>query len=1036
MVDESQGPFLGPFTGLDISNASGNIEPGSSTILHNCYIDTSGSVVRRPGTFVAFQSPSNIVASKIVDTLSQREFFVYVLADGSVGIIPISVFADQFNQQAQTAIHNPLLVNGGIVKPNILVMPDLNTGSINFTVIQADVTILLIFTGVGPVVQLRFDAVKPSFTRAGAVITATDSTQFPAELYWNSTVPGYYCICTSDDTAHTVTSMSAARTWTVSPAMSSTPASIEVYHISWQWWAEAYLWNGFNFTQTRNRVNVTDADQSMAVPAELTVDLEPRYRDSQQDQIIIQNSYAQASSALATQPTNLPSGSTQWGMSQGTRYILGTTGYLTPSNDFVTFGSIETVGTISTIFFAAFRPVRFNGGTGFAVADTDVFVNNEAGSLVTGSSSLTTLFDQFRGYNLTIASGSTFWSGSPVGGKFRFMSPNLGNLSLPFESQIRIVNKVHPVAGSVTGERSVWYRKDVDTDGCYIPIPGIGESSNYLSKQFHTNGVVFGNRLVLVNPPGSVDQLSVSASGDAFGTGESFTFFQITDALKGLETDPFFINVTSNVGSGVRALQPWENNLFVFFEDEVSSIVAGETFSQNSYATSRVSNYGAWNQYSVVLTNLSILYYNRFGVFDLLSKTQTQGYASSERSIPVRPLFQSAEASSRATDHWMSYDRTLDIVYVGQGVIADSRAFLTYHTRLVLLNLSSNTWSTMSLIGANLYRAPITPGRYYSYLISDRLVLRMNCPLLMDYQQYVYNGANTLLCPPPYFNLNKHAGLNCTVPLEPLVAGLKTLVSGPDTPFVYPNAPAPSFPGVLRDDRFFTAYPLTGVIPWSTISYAPGYASVVGTPPSEYYSFCAAIYTGFVWYYPQLWFSTLADGFALRLRPNQTFTNLSTNSSGDLTIAPTGYPYPAVLGIPYNSIYRSGRFNFNSLGRLKRLKRLHLLFDPRCLENVNYYINPVDNSTGAVSVIHADYGDDNQLAQMDVFTDRSPNSSSQQTNWKSATPVYQHSQPLQGYGCDYSFSVVSIGTFPFKLTGYEWDVRASDVKRYVRGDRY
>lgn len=1034
MVDELQGPFLGPFTGLNTSNASGNIEPGSSTVLHNCYIDTSGSVVRRPGTFVAFQSTSDIVASKVVDTLGQREFFVYVLADGSVGIIPISVFSDQYSQTVPDAIHNPLLVSGGIVKPNILVMPNLTTGSINFTVIQADVTILLIFTGVGPVVQLRFDSVKPSFTRAGSVLTATDPTQFPSELYWDSTVPGYYCICTAEDTAHVVTSMSAARTWTVSPALTSTPASIEVFHISWQWWAEAYLWNGFNFTQTRNRVNVTVADQSMAVPPELTVDLEPRYKDSQQDQIIIQNSVAQSFSTLALTPTNQPSGSTQWGMSQGTRYVFGTTGLLTPSNDFVTFGAIETVGTISTVFFAAFRPVRFNGGTGYTIADTDVFINNEAGSLVAGVGPLTTLFDQFLGYNLTVGPSSTSWSAVAVGGKFRFMTANLGNLALPFESQIQIVNKLHPVAGSVTGERNVWYRKDVNTDGCYVPIPGIGESSNYLSKQFHTNGVVFGNRLVLVNPPNSVDQLTVSASGDSFGTGESFTFFQITDALTGLETDPFFINVTSNVGSAVRALQPWENNLFVFFEDEVSSITTGETFSRNSYSTSRVSNYGAWNQYSVVLTNLSILYYNRFGVFDLLSKTQTQGYASAERSTPVRSLFQSAEASSRSTDHWMSYDRTLDIVYVGQGVVTDGTGVLSYHTRLILLNLSSNTWSTMSLVGSLIFRAPITPSRYYSLLNTGRLTLRMNCPLLMDYQQYVIPGAvNTLACPPPYFTSNIHLLNQSSLPLEPLVPGLRTVSPAPASS-TFPTIANPPSGASQFDDRVFHPS-FNAFVPWSTTSFVPDAVSSVGNPTNSNFFFTAAVYTGLRFVYPQLWIGSYVTSLAPKVMPGQALTGLATGEAGELMIEPNGYTYPGVIGIPYLSIYTSGTFNASSLGRLKRMKRLHLLFDPKCVENVNYQLRPAVLNTGALCFVQSNYGENNNRAQMDVFLTK-PQSIAVQTGWVAAFPAYQHSQPLQGYGCDYSFSLVSIGVFPFKLTGYEWDVKASDVKRYVRGDKY
>ena len=172
-------------------------------------------------------------------------------------------------------------------------------------------------------------------------------------------------------------------------------------------------------------------------------------------------------------------------------------------------------------------------------------------------------------------------------------------------------------------------------------------------------GTIYRDRLILVNPNTAQDQVLVSEIGDTSVPGEFYQFFPITDALQGVVSDPFTLNVTNETRETITACVGWQDNVFVFTNSNTYAIAGGEQFGESSYAVGRVSTYGAFNQNCVVVTNFTVLYMNRFGIFDLMNKPSSDSYGSFERSVAIRRLFNNEIVpSSLDRIHWLKYNES------------------------------------------------------------------------------------------------------------------------------------------------------------------------------------------------------------------------------------------------------------------------------------------------------------------------------------------------------------------------------------------
>jgi hypothetical protein len=612
----------------------------------------------------------------------------------------------------------------------------------------------------------------------------------------------------------------------------------------------------------------------------------------------------------------------------------------------------------------------------------------------------------------------------------QYFSANIGNLSLTYESEVLLINQDTKWVGS--GASQYWFGavNSVNSDGALIPVPGLGRLCDYYTGRFHTNGVVFANRLALVNPPGSSDQLSFSATGDAFNLGTPYTYFQITDALDGLATDPFTASPVTNDTTAVTALQVWQNNLFVFTRSEVYAVTAGESFSATSYGTERISTYGCYNQNCVTLTNLSILYLNELGVFDLLTKANTSEYGTFERSSQVRNLFTDARIRDYEQEHWIAYDENTNKLYVGLRIALspDTTTLPPTATKLCVLDLYWNAWATWATAGSNVYQQPFAINTHMLMWV-ERVLVSLEFP---DHADFIQGMGGTFITPPLEESLTYLANRTFQPAINPVTPGLRqySSVSGPVT--------VPSFEtpvngldvGVRGDTLLLDTNQALAAQVWQRNALVDNleFASSVAPPFTGYFfnSFTAMLRFEGGTYDPVKSYASYIN--ICRLNTDTYYTPVM-HIAGELLRNYYG-------GIPFHSQYSSPVFNMASLGRLKRLKKLHLLFDVRNQAEFNqaYYQTPsMQQRDAALVTVTGNYNDFN-TPEITCYLMRSPNDMLQSADSQASVGRVQQSIPLQGYGCDYQFHIASAGVEPFKLTGYEFDVTPQNAKRYVRGD--
>lgn len=1032
MTEQLQGPFLGPFKGLELSNGAKSLDSGAATVFHNCAIDSSGAVVRRKGTVLVDAKTS---AGLPTFTTS---FVTRLGSEYSVSIVGTSIEIQSWNHSTTSTYTRPARPGPKLVKSDVFRQAP---ARVNYTLVQGSTTRLLIFTGDHPVIQLSFDEERVFMQFDGTNrYTAPVGTLGLIKHSWSDITLSNYLF--RDETylpLSDLTSVPASQSFTptrsfVVGAIPSTPAlrPCVITHVTWQWWAEADMWYGRDLVQTKSRTNVTVADQTLAVPPDLTTDADPRYLNSQQHQLLLRNSPTDTNNTLGL-PVSNPISVNEWGMSSGSRYVSAAGNNLTPTDDFVTFGTIEPIGTISTLWFAAVRALRFNNNLGITPSKLQVFFNKQYGSISYAAphlpqSQCINLWNLIQGVNSTTL---TMQTNGGLTAFAQYFSANLGNLSLPYETELILANVDTKWLGG--NASTVWF--DVSTggaiatrDGAFVPVPGLGRFSNYATGQFHSNGVMFANRLALVNPIGYSEQLVFSATADVFNVGEDFTYFQVSDALEGLATDPFTASPVTSANTVITALQVWQNNLFVFTRSEVYAITAGEAFSATSYGTERISTYGCYNQNCVTLTNLSILYLNELGVFDLLTKANTSEYGTFERSSQVRNLFEDARIRDYENEHWLAYDENTNQLYVGLRIALspDTTVLPPTATKLLVLDMYWNAWSTWSTAGTNTYQRPFSVNTH-TLMWVERILVSLDFP---DHMDFVQRLGGTLFTPPLEESLVYLAHRTFQPATNPVTPGLDCYspVSEPSTVTWLP--PADSQQVYPFNDTLIltTQMPLASKV-WqrNLLLDDPQYGSEA--PPSLLpgwrMSFTCCLRWLGVLYDPVKSYARAAN----MLRTNSPYYTVIDTPGWD----PLNQHY---VGVPYRSEFSSPVFNFASLGRLKRMSRLHVLWGVRNQAEFNqaYYQTPAmqqrDAAFVTVSANYADY----QTPQLTTYLMRSQSGTLQLGDLQSSVGVAQTSIPLQGYGCDYQFHVASVGAEPFRLTGYEFDVTAQASKRYVRGD--
>jgi hypothetical protein len=995
MPEQQQDPIV--FTGLSLSSGGGELPPGGSPVFHNCDISADGDVVRRPGSNFVYTLAENVTGSSWSQVIKTRKGNEYL-----VTVTQSNILVTLHRDNDGTAFASLVISKSNIFKRTLT--------DVSFVVLSAPFDRLLILTANHPPIQLSFLERTLSFTctNAGTQALSAPSVSSDSKMWNDNTVVGTFLADFNTNTYYLLNTKSPGFNVT---AIGTGMALNEVrdftlVQISWQWWAEALLWKGKDFSQNTMRYSVTAIDQNVKIPEDLITDMDPRYLESAYRGILMSGSNNFIDFPPIRQPSVAPATAPEWSHGSGQRYNYSPLIPLTHTPFYATFQGIEAVGTQTPLTFWRVRELRFNANTGVKADNLDVFVggvkktfrttfstSHEVGDYILYADTYTTQ------RNAAVAVlGSTVATG---------IVPYAKGQPTTFQTEVVLVNRENKWLG--VNARTVLYTdlppSGGTLDGCYVPAYGYGAFADYFRGRFTPFGALFRDRLVLKTSDESIDQLVLSATSDTLSPGEFYAFFQITDALEGETDDPFTINITAKSREKITALLGWQQSLFVFTSVSTYAINGGEVFGPESFTTGLVASYGAFNTRCVVATNLTVLFLNRFGVFDLLNKNNTTDYGSFERSEPVRPFFLDVVIPpSQDALPWLSLNDTNNKVYIGLPSVSDT----TSCQRVLSLNLSWNSWSTISSatpfnVCTGLQLLNWTLFIVKSSVGSNINIVQMDATHNLDYA----------------FNLN---GDSLASPVLNYPQGIYSTASLSNGMVVNVQPSPPILREFTLPTKEYTNYytvPLSSfdLIPRNWMFDIPDLVPFLGATPEG--AACPYVLHERGQIYPLYPRITTSSPTSI------TFTS-PTNPNGE-TVGVVD-----VIGTIYPSVFASTSFNASSLGRLKRLKKLHILFDNTSVNYSRYFNYPNKQLNSAVVVVSYNYGEEAYTADYQLIGDYLRYDALHLDTSPSANSREQLSIPLAGYGCDYQLYVCSTGGDAFKLKAFQFDVEQQRTKTYVR----
>lgn len=1016
-TQEHSGIYTNSFSGLDLSNSGGDIEPSSCTVFQNCDVSTDGAIVRRGGTslvslynFGAGNSAKSWHCS--VHTKNGTEYLI-IVNDG--GIVITQFFDNTLNPR-------DISTSSSVSKANVWTKP---LTSCNFVVMSAPYDRVLILTGNHPPVEVSLLERTLDFTVAvfGPNTTAEASYSLndyygwfdrsaASTLVWDPVTKQSFSVITKN-TGFNVTVTS-------NPALTAGVRRLSIASITWQWWAEAAYYIGGEFAQSVSRVNVTDLDQNVAVPAELITDY-PVIRPNDVFTGLTASSQANLCSNLYSIAAN-PNTENLYQTTMGGRYTSVVGLPPQPAPFFVTFGARQAAGGITPLTIIRRRILPFRRGAGTKLGDLRVYVDGELSVLNTAACSSSPM--GWQTWNVDVSSvATTYTLGSISTSIVHSIEPTGGQRIPSYESEIKIVDTSSKRFFGSASQTTWLFDKTVPSpimDGRYIMAYGVGAFCDYNVGTFPTLGTVHRDRLVL-STTSTTDQLVVSASSDSMVVGEFFTFFQISEALKGDVNEPFTVNITADTRNNITAMVSWQEALLIFTSDSVFSVIAGEQFSVNSFRVSVAASYGCFNQRCVSVSELSVVYMNRYGVFDLVNKPNTSQLGVAERSSKVRPLFENLASTESDDKHWLIFDESSSLLYIGLCVNNGS----LYTTRHLTLNTRFDAWATLT---SSVPFQMLNPVKLYSKLCLFSLVassqflgvLIPNQLFYMDFAVYfnsvtwAQRGIAQNMAIPSYYTPQRIFSSELKFFPNLLDAVGTDIKKFRDVWVGNSAAPVLSNPRMTLGDNLYTSFLVGGVT--SPTAWLPYSLATSQTPWNVYPqpSLVAADAGGFNLTLPQ---PTTVDNVLL---PNVAHSRLG--------------------GAVYTSIAASKIFNFASMGRLKRLKRLHLQFDTTVVVGRKYFYANLQNcrqvnmANVAVTTDSNHIGASSGLAndRSDYSTGSSLNTTFYDTSYE-AIGVKQFSIALTGSGVQYRWWISSVGAEAFKLNGYEVEVKPQREKRYQPG---
>jgi len=987
------------FGGINTTSSPLNLPESDSPDLLNLDIDLAGNLSKRPGTDIVlgFQDYGTVPAYYCYPLRTSLGYdFQVTKNDGHLE------FNVAFNKQ------------WGSVKSYLNVWQS-GSGYCNTCLIPGTNPSLLLLNGQQQPVQVTFyEKTRTAVATSSTVWTWQNADKFAGAatnkpiLFINGIPIPTTSISFSYDTATTaLTATFPAGTLSVGIAY-----RIDVVLPIWQRWVGAIRYFGDRYYDTVSRFNITRADQNIAVPQPLRsdIDLVPGTDPINFPMRV----YATARPTdVQVGPVRQPTTSAIYGFGDGSTYTPGTGNYVNPAPFFITYADKSATTDPVTLHILRYRELRFNSNQGIDAADLRVTVD---GTLRTQS---VTAPPNTNGSYYVCSTPGTFYGTTTGTATYLYFGVN-EPIGVPPLAEVDLINTRVTAIGSAASTSL-----DPLVPGSCQPIYGLEQWTDPLNNIYPSIACIYQGRLALSgfrNDPQRVIFSRVSVSSNS----TSFNYFQITDDLDGLATDPFDILVaSSSLDDFIVALVDWGGFLFALSRRSVSRIGASGALASESVQVSYLSAQGLINPKAYARTENAIFYVSDSGVFNLNPREADGEYQAYEKSLKIRKVFGNLSPNA-VSSTWLAYDRGKKNLVLGMPNTFDVPGLCS---DILVFSTQRESWTRYaacggfsSFYGYN-FNDSITGTNFAMHTLvgNDMYVLTFNSARYTDFTSLAPNFTGTLLAIPPSATYARQAGNNGQ-PVTLRVARSITLTNSSqsigDMPWLIPHISVVNYQvieGALDITDSIERLPggalwLDDINPGTiTLSVRPQRLTALSFTSKSRYGTA-----------PQnevcIWRNN-------ELLIQDTDYTLASNGSATLTTAATNESIE--WGLAYPCYYVSPLFTYGDLGVLKRSKHLYLYFD-----NLSYqqkrsdgdYLNTVQANvailydSGLSGSTSWDIYGFNEVAWDDAYFD---NPSPQEQGH----PYALFKAPLTGIGYSHQVIVFSHDASAFKLAGYQIEVR-------------
>lgn len=483
-------------------------------------------------------------------------------------------------------------------------------------------------------------------------------------------------------------------TVTFTDALAAGTYFVDFMFITWQWWAEAALFEGRSLYQPQTRNDSDVLDLSVAIPTDLIRTFNAvkpgAFNVLAYETTVYSDEYVYN---VSRQPLTY----SQFAFSQGVTYDPADNNDLVPGISHVTFGQLSGTNTISEVHFVKAENLRFNGGAKIAGQDLLVLVDDEAATqnVSTGAASGTSFGDSYYLRNTPAGAVSQFYNTSGVvtsaSTPAEYISfdatPFVG---LAFNSLVKIINKNdNSFAG--TAATNTYTASNNYKDGNLVPAYGLYEWADYAAGSFPRTCELYQGRLVFGGFPNKPLQVVFSNTFDSAEPDVFFNDFSVaTQDLESTDAVAVFVSSVEN-DAAITAIKSFAGSLFVFTANKTIRLFGGDSgITPVSINSSVVASIGALNAQCVELVDNSVIYLSSNGLYQLTPALQVGDFTVRPASANITSLLKNINNANVA---WITYNSNDNEMFVA---VTDNDSSLVAN-RLYHLSLFREAWTEYAL---------------------------------------------------------------------------------------------------------------------------------------------------------------------------------------------------------------------------------------------------------------------------------------------------------------------------------------------------